>query len=171
MIKKKPVLGTGQKAFQELNQIATGAKILPTITSSFGNSPQMATATTQAIQSGANPLSLAIAKKQLGDREYIGYCEKFVEQVTKGTTGIYPSAIDAWNQQQDKAVTGLDGVQPGDPVYFAPDSSNQGYGHTGIYAGDNQFVSATDNGIQQNDLGKWQQSTGQQVLGVYSTRS
>jgi NlpC/P60 family len=126
--------------------------------------PSIDVATTQAMQSGANPLSLAMAKKQLGNQEYIGYCEQFVEQTTgsgwKGT-----SALNAWNNQaeQGKAVSGLQGIKPGDAVYF--NDSSQPFGHVGLYSGNDQFISATDNGIQQNDLGKWQESTGQQVLG------
>ncbi len=127
--------------------------------------PTAAQATTQALQNGADPNSLSSAKQKLGDQSYIGYCEAFTEQVTVGHQGIWPSAISAWNGQQDKAVQGLDGVQPGDAIYFAPDQSNSGYGHTGVYSGDNRFVSATDNGVQETNLNDWQNMTGQQILG------
>lgn len=119
-------------------------------------------ATSQAIENGADPMSLALAKQQLGKDEYVGYCESFVESVA-GSGWKGKSAIDAWNNQQDKAVPGLNGVQPGDSVYFY--DPNQPYGHTGIYSGDNQFISATGSGIQQSDINKWAASNQQQVLG------
>lgn len=135
------------------------------------SNPQVAQVTTEALSSGANPLALAVAKKQLGQSEYIGYCEAFVEHV-QGSTTRYPSAIDAWNSQaeQGKAVSGLNGIQPGDAMYFTPNSSNDGYGHTGVYAGidtngQQEFISATDNGIQQIPISAWEQATGQQALG------
>lgn len=121
-------------------------------------------ATSDAIQNGADPLALALAKKQLGEKQYIGYCESFVEGVT-GSGWRGASATDAWNRQASagKTVDGLNGVQPGDAVYFS--DPNQPYGHTGVYAGNNQFISATDNGIQQNDINNWVGATGQKVLG------
>ena len=126
--------------------------------------PGIATATAKAIQNGANPKALATAQHFLGAKDYIGYCESFVEKVTgEGWKGT--SAVDAWNNQKSQAVQGLQGVKPGDAVYFAGDASNGYNGHTGIYAGNGQFVSATDNGIQQYDLGAWIKSTGQKLLG------
>lgn len=126
--------------------------------------PTASQATVQAIQAGADPSDLAAAKKQLGDQDYIGYCESFVEGVTgEGWKGT--SAIDAWRNQSDKAVVGTKGIQPGDAIYFYPDESNQNFGHTGIYAGNNKFISATDNGIQQYDLNDWHDLTGQEILG------
>lgn len=122
-------------------------------------------ATTQAIKSGANPGLLDRARQFLGQQAYIGLCQAFVEKATKGREGIYTSAIDAWKRQQDKARTNLADIRPGDAVYFAPDSSNGGYGHTGVYAGNGQFISATYNGIKQVNLNDWVKSTGQRLLG------
>ena len=126
--------------------------------------PTVDVATSNAIQSGASPLGLAMAKKQLGKQEYIGYCESFVENVT-GSGWKGSSASDAWNNQltQGKAVSGLNGVTPGSEIYFEDPHNSDG--HVGIYAGDNQFISATDNGIKQTDINQWQKSTGQKVLG------
>src|SRR5690348_4911654 len=61
--------------------------------------PAIVTATSQAVQSGANPLQLAMARANLPGADYIGYCEKFVENA-QGKNGVYPSAIAAWNAQQ-----------------------------------------------------------------------
>lgn len=108
---------------------------------------------------------LNAASQYLGTQDYRNYCEAFVEQITQGKTGMYPSAISAWVNQQKTAVQGLQGIQPGDTVYFSANKSNGGYGHTGIYIGNNQFISATYNGVKTEDLTKWQQSTGQQLLG------
>lgn len=108
---------------------------------------------------------LNTAAQYLNTQDYNNFCEAFVEQATQGHAGVYPSAIQAWIAQQKSAVQGLQGIQPGDTVYFGADQSNGGYGHTGIYVGNGQFVSATYNGVKTADLGKWQQSTGQKLLG------
>lgn len=106
---------------------------------------------------------LNTASQYLGTNNYNNYCEAFVEQSMLGHTGVYPSAASAWQSQ--KGVQGTKGMQPGDSVYFAPDKSNNFYGHTGIYAGNGQFISATYNGVKQVDLNQWMQSTGQKLLG------
>ena len=108
---------------------------------------------------------LNTASQYLGTQDYRNFCEAFVEQVTQGKTGMYPSAIQAWVAQQGNAVQGTQGIQPGDTVYFSANKGNGGYGHTGIYIGNGQFISATYNGVKTEDLGKWQASTGQQLLG------
>lgn len=108
---------------------------------------------------------LNTAGQYLGTQDYNNFCEAFVEQATQGHTGVYPSAIQAWLGQQKQAVQGTQGIQPGDTVYFGADKSNGGYGHTGIYIGNGQFISATYNGVKTADLSKWQQSTGQKLLG------
>lgn len=109
--------------------------------------------------------TLQTASQYLGTQDFNNYCEAFVEQATQGHTGIYPSATQAWIAQQKQAVQGTQGIQPGDTIYFAADKSNGGYGHTGIYIGNGQFISATYNGVKTSDLSKWQQSTGQKLLG------
>lgn len=128
--------------------------------------PTTAPATNQAIQAGADPSVLNKAKQALGNQDYTGLCEKFVE-MTQGTTGKYASAIDAWNKQgaDGKAQSGLQGIQPGDAIYFAPDKTNSGYGHTGVYTGDGNMISATNNGVKETPLSGWIKSTGQQILG------
>lgn len=108
---------------------------------------------------------LNTASQYLGTQDYRNYCEAFVEQVTQGKTGLYPSAIQAWVNQQQNAIHGTQGIQPGDTIYFSANKSNGGYGHTGVYVGNGQFISATYNGVKTEDLGKWQASTGQQLLG------
>lgn len=122
-------------------------------------------ATNLAAQAGADPGDLVIAKQQLGNKDFIGLCERFVEQVTKGATGLFSSASSAFNGQQGQSQTDLSKMKPGDSIYFAADQSNGGNGHTGIYSGNNKFISATDNGVQENDLSQWQKSTGQKILG------
>lgn len=119
--------------------------------------------TNQALQAGAQPLVLQLASKLLGAREYIGYCQAFVERMS-GNQQRFPSAIQAWNNALNK-VQGTQGIQPGDLVYFSPNQSNRGYGHTGIYSGDNQMISATYGGVKKNNLEDWLKSTGQKLLG------
>lgn len=101
----------------------------------------------------------------LGTQDWNNYCEAFVEQSLTGHTGIYPSAASAWESQKQYGKTTLDGIQPGDTIYFAPDASNNYYGHTGVYVGNGQFVSATYQGVKQADLNQWMSSTGQKMLG------
>lgn len=129
--------------------------------------PKVALATNEALKNGADPANLAAAKQQLGEKAYIGYCQAFVAD-TAGGQNHGASAIEAWNNQQDKATQGLNGISPGDEIYFNADDSNGGNGHTGIYSGNNHFISATNNGIEEQDLADWQKSTGQQLLGYIS---
>lgn len=108
--------------------------------------------------------NISSAQQYLGSQKFDDLCQAFVEQATYGHQGVYPSAIAAWNSQNNR-VRGMQGIQPGDLVYFDADSSNNGFGHAGIYMGNNQFISATNNGVQQRDLDQWQKATGQQLLG------
>ena len=96
--------------------------------------------------------------------EFDGLCEAYAEQQKYGKTGIYPSAIAAWNNTENR-VQGTSGLQPGDQIFFAPNTSNGNFGHTGIYQGNGKFTSATYNGVQTNDLNDWQKNTGQSFLG------
>lgn len=121
-------------------------------------------ATAHAIAAGASPKDLEIARQYMGQSKFIGYCQSFVRQVTGGRTQG-ASAIEAWNNAKQKVAGSVQGMQPGDLVYFSPNASNSGYGHTGIYAGQGQFVSATDKGIRQSGLSEWMQATGQKLLG------
>src|ERR1035437_8093444 len=98
----------------------------------------------------------------LGQKDYIGWCQAFVRSVGGTTSGA--SAYQAWQNAGNK-VTGTQGMQPGDLVYFSPNQGNNNDGHTGVYAGNNQFISATDSGILNEDLQNWQTATGQQLLG------
>lgn len=111
------------------------------------------------------PAAVDTAQKRTAATAYNGLCEKFVEQASYGKSGIFPSAIAAWTGQQDKAIAGINGIKPGDAVYFNADSSNGGFGHTGIYLGEGKMLSATYNGLQESDLGSWQKQTGQKILG------
>lgn len=121
---------------------------------------------TQPINADQTPDDINNAQSYVGNQGYNGYCQTFVEQMT-GSGWRGSSAIDAWNRynQQGQAVEGTRGVKPGDVLYFSPNSSNENYGHTGIYLGGNKFVSATDNGVENYDLNDWRNLTGQDILG------
>ncbi len=107
----------------------------------------------------------------IGNQAFDDLCEKFAEEAVYGHAGMFPNAITGWTQQAKHGVAGpsLQGIKPGDLVYFSPNEGNGYNGHTGIYQGNNQFLSATDNGVQLNDLGAWTKSTGQQILGYVPT--
>ena len=124
---------------------------------------QQAHAMATAVQHGANSQVLNQARQSMDHESFIGLCEKFVEQATRGVTGLFASAADAWNKQTHQ--TDMSKIQPGDAVYFAPDKSNNNYGHTGVYLGNGKMQSATYNGIQTSDINQWKQSTGQKILG------
>lgn len=113
--------------------------------------------------------SIDLARSQLGSQDYNGYCQTFVGDVT-GDATWGTSALDAWQNSQDRAVQGLDGIKEGDLVYFvgnSPDAPGGTYenGHTGIYTGNGQFVSATGVGVQEADLGQWINDNNQSILG------
>lgn len=134
------------------------------------NSPDSAGEVFNSLQKNPSfqmPDDLTKATALIGNQNYDDYCQQFVEQMAYGKSGIYPNAVSAWNDnaQNGNAVGGMDGIKQGDLMYFAPDDSNSYAGHAGIYMGNNQFISATNNGVQTNDLNDWQQSTGQQLLG------
>jgi NlpC/P60 family protein len=111
------------------------------------------------------PENVKKAKQYIGAQDYNGLCQAFVEDTSNNGGWDGASAIDAWNNQLDKASSDLSKMKPGDRIYFAPDASNDYFGHTGIYEGDNKFISATYNGVEENDLDAWQKQTGQQLLG------
>lgn len=127
---------------------------------------------TKAIGQFSNPDDVATARAALGDQSYNGLCQKFAEKAAYGKTGLYPTAAAAWNDnvQKGNAYSGLDGAQAGDLVYFAPDGSNGGAGHVGIYSGNNRMTSATYNGVQDDGIDNWKKQTGQRVLGYVPVR-
>lgn len=112
--------------------------------------------------------ALEKAQADTGDQSYNNLCEKFVETNTYGKSGLYPSAKDAWNNyiQAGKQVGGNIYQAPkGALIYFAPDRSNNDYGHAGIADGQGNFVSATSTGVKTLPIQKWIETTGQRPLG------
>lgn len=113
-------------------------------------------------------LSVNAAKNDVGDQSYNGLCEKFVEQQTYGQTGLYPTAIDAWNDysKQGKAIMGdVTNAPRGSIIYWNADNSNFGDGHASIADGQGNMISSTSQGVQQIPISQWQQTTNQQPLG------
>jgi tape measure domain-containing protein len=75
-------------------------------------------------------------------KEYIGWCERFVENAF-GTSGRFGTA---WQAAQ-AITTNRDANAPrGTIVFFRPDPSNLNAGHVGLSLGDGTFVSATNAG-------------------------
>jgi hypothetical protein len=83
-----------------------------------------------------------------GGRDYIGWCERFVENMF-GTSGRFATAWTAAN-----AITSSHSLAApaGTMVFFRPDPSNVMAGHVGISLGDGRFVSATNNGVTVDRL-------------------
>lgn len=115
------------------------------------------------------PQDVMQAQQDTGSQADNGECERFVEKEVYGKTGLFPSASAAadYYAQNGQLKSGLDGARPGDLVYFQ--DPNQPDGHVGILS-DNKgnFISATYNGVQTNNLNDWMQQTGQQILGHVS---
>ena len=119
------------------------------------------------------PSDVTSAQNNAGSQAYDDYCQKFVEQMTTGHSGIFPSASAAINhyQQEGKLVTNPIGMKPGNLIYFSPDQSNKGFGHVGILTKDNRFISATEKGVEEMPISQWQQLTGQKVAGFVNPKS
>lgn len=113
----------------------------------------------------ALPQNALRAAQDVGDQAFNALCQKFVEEATYGRSGLFPSAYAAYRAQQKAARTDYQNIKPGDLLYFAPDASNGYSGHTGIYTGNGQMVSATYGGVKQSNVSQWLQGTGQQILG------
>ncbi len=125
----------------------------------------------QKLNAKSTPADVLAAKKDIGRQDENGWCEQWQEQASD-SPNMGTSAANAWTnyEQNQQAKPGLQGAKPGDLVYFAPDDSNQGDGHTGIITSMDpkegmKFISATDNGVKEYNLNEWQQLTGQQLLG------
>lgn len=118
-------------------------------------------------QQAMTPGNVDQAEGLLGRQDWDALCQKFVEQVTDGRTGEYPSAVDAWNSyaKSGKGQTDFSQMTPGDLLYFSANDGNSQMGHVGIYTGDGKFVSATYGGVQEKDVNDWMQQTGQKPLG------
>lgn len=116
----------------------------------------------------SNPTDVSQAQDKSGNQDFNGECEQFVEQMTTGKSGIFPTAADAWDYYAKSGqAQPLSQAKPGDLIYFSPDSTNNNQGHTGIIADTNgNFVSATYNGVQTNNLKDWVNLTGQTPLGI-----
>jgi len=125
----------------------------------------------QALAAGANPSTLVYAKQNLGSSDYKGYCEKFVSDAMQSSgenVQRYGSATEAWNNRPQQTDTSQ--ISPGDVVYFVagPNTTDEAvkkWGHTGVYSGDGKFISATNAGVKEWDLGVWERLTGQKLLG------
>jgi uncharacterized protein YycO len=132
------------------------------------SSPQDPVVAVHAMVAGASPKILDKAKQSLGNKDFIGLCEKFIEQVTQGKSGLFQSAVAAWDHytKSGQASPGLTNAKAGDMIYFAPDKSNHNYGHVGLLDSGGNLISATNSGVKSIPLQKWTEATGQKVLGV-----
>lgn len=123
-------------------------------------------------QSGnSSPLddtNVSNAQSDIGDQQFNGLCERFVEQNTFGKSGLFSSAADAWQgySKQGKAYQDdPENAPAGSMIYFAPDESNSGDGHVGISDGKGNIIAATSRGVAQTPISFWTKMTGQKPLG------
>jgi len=112
------------------------------------------------------PDNVTQAQNLIGSQDYNQLCERFAEAVTKGKTGVYPSATDAWldYSKQGKAKQGIDGLKKGDLIYWYNPADSDG--HVSVYIGGDTMIGATDTeGIKQTNINNWAKDTGEQILG------
>lgn len=102
--------------------------------------------TAQLGASGDGAAALNWALSKVGQAIYEGACEKFTENAF-GVDLIYNSAADAANHLLTHRGGSLADVPAGKLVFFRPDKSNDGYGHSGIADGRGNFVSALYTGV------------------------
>lgn len=146
---------------QALSQTASPQPATPT--SAPTTAPQGLSYTPEMQQAlgTTTPSDVQTADSQMGQHDLTGLCEQAVEQWS-GLPKMGTTAGNAWDNwvSKGKAYSGLQGVQPGDLLYFQPNGSNQGSGHAALFAGyDNQgnplMVSATDNGVEKDNVTTW----------------
>lgn len=125
---------------------------------SSSNTPAM-----QAILN-QNPQDVQNANADQGRQDLNGWCEAAVEKWANlpQEGGTASQAWDNW-VQKGKAYTGLNGAQPGDLLYFGANDGNSNEGHAAMYegkdsAGNDIMISATDNGVQRDDVNQWSQN-------------
>ncbi|HEX9060858.1 MAG TPA: CHAP domain-containing protein [Clostridia bacterium] len=140
---------------------------------SFASQPQGVNPDTmtpqQIYQANQTPQDVTNAKQELGKHESAGWCENWAENMA-GIGYQGSTAIDAFNNfsSKGKAFQGIQGVQPGDFLYF---NGAGGLGHVGVVTqinpqnGEPTFISATDNGVESHSLTDWENYAGQQYLG------
>ncbi len=118
----------------------------------------------------ADPLGktpLAAHGAALDGHEYDGLCEKWAEKQVYGKTGIFPSAMAAFNANaQAGNITSSKDPPKGAQVFFNSDESNGNFGHTGVSLGGGKFESATYNGIKVFSIPDWEKNTGQVYIGA-----
>jgi TP901 family phage tail tape measure protein len=121
-----------------------------------------------ATATGFDPQSiLSAARKHLGEMTQIDgepwylWCEKFVDNAVQEATGLNyrGHTADEHVKQAEAGVAGAGKVidksqaRPGDLVgWEASGGSGMSQGHIGVYAGGNQYVGTTENGVQIRDL-------------------
>lgn len=116
------------------------------------------------LTSGGNPTDIPIdvrdAKEVTGQHDLDGFCETAVEQWA-GLPKMGGTAGEAWNNwvSQGKASPGLQGAQPGDLLYFQPNSGNANSGHAALFEGYQNgkpiMISATYQGVREDDVNNW----------------
>ena len=80
--------------------------------------PQIAPAAATALQAGGDPGILSKAQGMLGSKEFTNLCERFAEVATKGKSGLFASAIDAFNKQKDQVRNDFQNMPPGSQICF-----------------------------------------------------
>ena len=93
-----------------------------------------------------------IGSKQWGSG-YNTFCFKFIKAMS-GISLSIGSAIEAYEYLNKKGVVHQDyeNMPINSVIWYDADSTNGNYGHTGFYAGNNNVISITQNGVQETDF-------------------
>lgn len=112
------------------------------------------------------PQDVRNAEEVTGTHDLDGWCEHAVEQ-WDNLPNMGRTANEAWQNwsSQGKAYQNIDQAPVGSLIYFAPDQSNRGAGHVAISLGKGNMISATYQGVRQDNVNDWMTRTGQQPLG------
>jgi tape measure domain-containing protein len=104
------------------------------------------------VATAASESAIARGMGQLGSREFIDLCQKWIESLF-GTTGQYPTARAAGDALITDKSTLLKDVPRGQLVFFSNYGDTGGAGHVGLALGGGEFLHAGANGVQVSGPG------------------
>lgn len=129
----------------------------------FFQSTNKSSSTVPDFFNGVMPQDVKNAEEYLGQGIDQGMCEAFASQMTNGQKWGATSADAFQNQlQQGLAIADptLSNMPIGSKIYWKPSPANGGNGHTAIYMGNNQMISADYDKVSINNISAWEQNTG-----------
>lgn len=102
------------------------------------------------------------------DTSWANLCEAYAEKSIYGKTGIFPTAIAAFqaNAQNGNISTSTKDIPKGSQIFWSADQSNGQNGHTMVANGNSTYRSPlSDGSIKDFTLQDWAKYSGQKYLG------